>query len=73
MSRNDVSLRHLICDNDHNSYNAMIEIKPIIYRTVEEKRAAFMRAVNQRHEWEARMRQKIAELDGQKQVANPAV
>ena len=40
----------------------MSEFKPIIYKTISEKRAAFMRAVNMRKEWEEKMRQKIAEM-----------
>lgn len=41
----------------------MSEFKPIIYKSISEKRAAFLRAVNMRKEWEEKMRQKIAEMD----------
>lgn len=44
----------------------MSEFKPIVYKSVAEKRAAFMRAVNLRKEWEEKMRRKIAEIDANK-------
>ena len=46
----------------------MEEVKPVVYHSVEEKREAFMRAVNMRKEWEARMRQKISEMDAAKAI-----
>lgn len=46
----------------------MSEFKPIVYKSIAEKRAAFLRAVNMRKEWEEKMRQKIAEIDANKAV-----
>ena len=44
----------------------MKDVRPVVYHSIEEKRQAFMRAVNMRKEWEARMRKKIAEMDAAK-------
>lgn len=47
----------------------MYSVKPIIYKTVEEKRNAFMQAVQQRQKWEAEQREKIAKMDASKASA----
>ena len=44
----------------------MDDFKPIIYKSIAEKREAFLRAVNMRKIWEEEMRQKIAEMDARK-------
>lgn len=46
----------------------MPNYKPVVFHSIAEKREAFMRAVNLRKEWEAKMRQKIAEMDSAKAV-----
>ena len=46
----------------------MDNFKPIIYKSIAEKREAFLRAFNMRKIWEAEMRQKIAEMDARKQM-----
>ena len=46
----------------------MDDFKPIIYKSIAEKREAFLRAVNMRKIWEEEMRQKIAEMDARKQL-----
>lgn len=50
----------------------MKEVRPVVYHSIEEKRQAFMRAVNMRKEWEAKMRKKIAEMDAAKAVSLPS-
>ena len=47
----------------------MEDVRPVVYHSVEEKRKAFMRAVNMRKEWEEKMRQKIAEMDAARAVS----
>lgn len=44
----------------------MKDVRPVVYHSIEEKRQAFMRAVNMRKEWEERMSKKIAEMDAAK-------
>ena len=39
----------------------MYHFKPVVYKSVEEKRAAFLKAVNARNVWEAQQRELIAQ------------